>query len=221
MEYFCIPRGSTHKFNDGGPTEVHILYPKKSLLFLAYPKNPLVLFSRPKKIPDVFHRPQKITFGRNFRPKTITRTPSPPPPLHALVTNRLDYSNSIMYVLPQRQISKLQRLQNATARLALDLGKFCHITPALRQLHWMPVVKRFQFKILLLTFKSIHGLSPPYISELINVKSESSYSLRSNNNTVLQYPQQKILATHGARSFALLPCISGTARYYQKRCFAE
>ena len=116
------------------------------------------------------------------------------------VTNRLDYCKSHMYGLPQRQISKLQRVQNAAARLALDLSKFCHITPALRQLHWLPVVKRIQFKILLLTFKSIHGLSPPYVSELINV-----ISLRSNNNTVLQYPQQKILATLGARSFACCP----------------
>ena len=71
-----------------------------------------------------------------------------------------------MYGLPQCQISKLQRVQNAAARIALDLCKFCHITPSLRQLHWLPVVKQIQFKILLLTFKAIHGLSPPYISEL-------------------------------------------------------
>ena len=84
----------------------------------------------------------------------------------------------------------------------LQLALLCHITPALRQLHCLPVVKRIQFKILLLTFKSIHGLSPPYFSELINVKPESSYSLCSNNNTVLRYPQQKILTTLGARFFA-------------------
>ena len=52
-----------------------------------------------------------------------------------------------MYGLTQHQVSKLQRLQNAAARLALDLSKFCHITPALRQLHWLPVVKRIEFKI--------------------------------------------------------------------------
>ena len=122
--------------------------------------------------------------------------------IHVFVTTRLDYCNSLMYSFPQRQIWKLQGLQNAAACLALDLSKFCHITPALCQLHWLPVVKRIQIKILLLTFKSIHGLSPPYISVLINVKPKSSYSLCSNNNTVPQYPQQKILATLGACSFA-------------------
>ena len=107
-----------------------------------------------------------------------------------------------MYTLPQRQFSKSQRLQNIAARLALYLNKFCHITPALRQLHWLAVLKRIQFKILPLTLKSIRGLSPLYINELINVKTKSSNSLCSNNNTVLQYLQQKILATLGARFFS-------------------
>ena len=75
--------------------------------------------------------------------------------IHAFVLSLLDYCNSLMYGLPQCQISKLQRVQNAANRIALDLCKFCHITPALRQLHWLPVVKRIQFKILLLTFKAI------------------------------------------------------------------
>ena len=111
---------------------------------------------------------------------------------------------SNFYGLPQCQISKLQREQNAASRIALDLCKFCHITPVLRQLHWLPVVKQIQFKILLLTscFKAIHGLSPPYISELITVKPKSTYGLRSNNSTPLQPPTQKMLAKLGARSFA-------------------
>ena len=102
----------------------------------------------------------------------------------------------------QCQISKLQRVQKAAARIALDLSKFCHTTPALRQFHWLPIVKRILFKILLLSFKAIHGLSPPYISELITVKPKSTYGLRSKNSTLLLAPTQKMLPTLGARSFA-------------------
>ena len=66
-------------------TTSEFVYPKKSLLFLTYPqtslssffatqKNPSVFFVT-QKIPGVFHRPKKITFGQNFRPKKIIRTP--------------------------------------------------------------------------------------------------------------------------------------------------
>ena len=78
--------------------------------------------------------------------------------IRAVVTSRFDYCNSLMHGLPQCQISKLRSVQNVAARIALDLSNFSHITPALRQLHWLPVVKRIQFKILLLTFKAIRGL---------------------------------------------------------------
>ena len=122
--------------------------------------------------------------------------------IDVFVIGWLDYYNSVMYGLPQWRISKLQGIQNPTAHIALDLSKFCHITPALRQLNWLPDVKRIQFKILLLPFKAIHSLSPPYISELISVKPKSTYGLRSNNSNLLPPPTQKMLPTLGARFFA-------------------
>ena len=122
--------------------------------------------------------------------------------IHAFVTGQLDYYNSLMYGLMQCQISKLQRIRNAATRIALDLSKFCHIIPALQQLHWLPVVKRIQFKILLLTFKvftvSLHATSVNFIS----VKPKSTYGLCSNNSTLLLPPSQKMLPTLGAHSFA-------------------
>ena len=56
--------------------------------------------------------------------------------------------------------------------------------------------------MLLLTFKAIDGLSPPYISELITVRHKSTYGLGSNNSTLLLPPTQNMLPTLGARSFA-------------------
>ena len=77
----------------------------------------------------------------------------------------------------------------------MDVRKYSHITPVLRELHWLPVHARIHFKVLLLTFKAIHGLAPSYIQYLIKVKPRSSYSLRSNNGPLLQPPKKKMLVT--------------------------
>ena len=44
------------------------------------------------------------------------------------------YTN-LLYGLPKEQIAKMQRVQNAAARLVMDIGKYSHIAPALYELH--------------------------------------------------------------------------------------
>ena len=57
------------------------------------------------------------------------------------------------------------------------------------------------FALVILIFKAIHGLAPPYISDLITVKPKSSNNLRSNSSLLLEPPKEKMLSTLGARSF--------------------
>ena len=66
-------------------------------------------------------------------------------PIHAFITSRLDYCNALLYGFPKEQIAKLQRVQNAAARLIMDIGKYSHITLALYELHWLPVPARIHF----------------------------------------------------------------------------
>ena len=105
--------------------------------------------------------------------------------IHAIVTSRLDYCNGLLCGVPECQIKKLQRVTNASARLIYCVPKFCHITPILKELHWLPVRARIEFKILLITFKAIKGLAPKYLSDLIEILQMSSYNLLRNNNGIL------------------------------------
>jgi len=73
----------------------------------------------------------------------------------AFVFSRLDYCNAILSGLPMTTIASLQRVQNAATRLVLGLSGSDYVCPALKELHWLPVVCRIKFKLALVMF-TIH-----------------------------------------------------------------
>ena len=122
--------------------------------------------------------------------------------VHAFISSRLDYCNGLLYGLLDCLLNKLQRVQNACARLIFREQKFCHVTPLIKELHWLPIKYRIEFKILLITFKILNFLAPTYLSSFISLRLPSKYNLRnSSDNLLLSYPRFKSKATPGDRSF--------------------
>ena len=119
--------------------------------------------------------------------------------VHAFITARIDYCNSLLVGLPDASISRLQRIQNIAARLVVGAHKHDHITPILHQLHWLPVKYRIDFKVLLLTYRALHGTAPEYLSLLIECH-EPSRQLRSSSQNLLVMPKFR-LKHYGERSF--------------------
>ena len=83
----------------------------------------------------------------------------------SIVMSRLDYSNGVFYGLPKCTVSGLQRVQNSAARLVTQerLRYYDYISRALIGLHWLPVDKRVEHKLLLYTYMALHDLAPGYL----------------------------------------------------------
>ena len=120
--------------------------------------------------------------------------------VHAFVTSKLDSCNSLLFGLPDRELMKIQRVQNTAARLLLRVSRREHITPALESLHWLPIHQRCVYKILLITFKALKGKAPAFITDLLYLH-KPSRRLRSSSECLLQVGKSST-KFYGDRSFA-------------------
>ena len=131
----------------------------------------------------------------------------------SFVLSRLDYCNSLFAGLPASTLAPLQRVQNAAARLVLGLKWSDHITPALKELHWLPIKQRIQYKLSILVHKGLHHQSPEYLTELFEYISDipALSCLRSASDNQLNVPRSRLkfgersLSIAGARQWNSLP----------------
>ena len=86
--------------------------------------------------------------------------------INSLVVSCLDYCNALFYGISERLLHQLQVIQNAAAKVITGKYKYDHIENDLSDLHWLSVKKRVLFKIGLLGFKSLIGLSPQYLQDM-------------------------------------------------------
>ena len=120
--------------------------------------------------------------------------------VQALVISHLDFCNELYIGLPEKDIACLQRVQNFAAKTILKRAKYDSATESLYKLHWLPISKRIEYKIIITVFKCLQGCAPEYLSNMINVKQNYNYNLRSSLSINLSVPRYKY-KTFGQRSF--------------------
>ena len=126
--------------------------------------------------------------------------------VHSTVLSILDNGNATYGGLTATQLNSLQKVQNAAVRFIYGLyGKERrqHISPYLKELHFLPVCYRIYYKIALLTFKSLNNLAPNYISDMITPRKVSSYGSRKNDDPFLLVvpPTPRYSKTYGAFTY--------------------
>ena len=120
--------------------------------------------------------------------------------VHAFITSRLDYGNSLLYGTPDYHLARLQRIFNTAARILTLTPLSVDIIYVLHSLHWLPVKQRINYKILLLTFRALNGMAPAYLSDLLHFYSPAK-NLRSAEKQLLVVPPT-FMKTAGDRAFS-------------------
>ena len=106
--------------------------------------------------------------------------------VHAFITSRLDFCNSVFYRLPDNLISRIQTVQNSCAKCLTGKKKYDSATQARIELHWLPIRARASFKILVFAHKVVHQSdnAPAHLSSAFTTTKHSRITQFNCDNTL-------------------------------------
>jgi hypothetical protein len=119
----------------------------------------------------------------------------------SLVLSRLDYGNATLAGIPAHLLQRLQSVMNAGARLIFSSSRFDHVTPLLRQLHWLKAPQRIEFKLAVLVYKCLHGSAPSYLVDELRQLGDVEPRRRLRSASSSLAVRRTRLSTVGDRAF--------------------
>ena len=101
-----------------------------------------------------------------------------------------------------KSLHRLEMVQRSAAGIVMQIrrGDRQSMTTILQRLHWLPVKKRIEYKILVLVHKAIYEGQPVYLASLLNQHTPKR-CLRSSSGLLLDVPRIN-LERFGRRAFA-------------------
>ena len=112
----------------------------------------------------------------------------------SIVGSRLDYCNSLLHGMTQKNFSRLQTVQNNLARAVCQASWTADAVELRRSLHWLPIRQRTTYKLAVITYKACTNNTPPYLSSTIE-KLVPARTLRSSVALQLRPPKAAKSAT--------------------------
>ena len=127
----------------------------------------------------IYFQLKTIGSVRNYLTKAAAKTL-----VTTLILFQLDYCNAILSGLPAEKLSKLQVLQNQAAKLITKQKKSVHVTPILKELHWLPVKERIKYKTAVFCFKCLNDTAPLYLKQFLELYNPTR-ALRSSTDKLI------------------------------------
>ena len=124
--------------------------------------------------------------------------------VRSLVISHFDYCNLLLITLPECHLEKLSKLQRKSFRIIFNLPRFSHDSiTKMKILHWLPIIYRIKYKLLITVHNAIHNGYPTYLSDLLEVTSH-----QRSQRPIHEF---KLITSHhntntGHRSFSASAC---------------
>ena len=88
------------------------------------------------------------------------------------------------------------------AKLVLDKRKFDSATQCLKELHWLPIHLRVDFKIAVIVFKCLHNQAPDYVKDMLQRRTWRRITHSASDQHLLVVSDTK-RKTFAERSFSV------------------
>ena len=103
--------------------------------------------------------------------------------VHSVVSSKLDYCNVILFGINKDVMNRLQKVQNAAARLIYKLPKHSSVSQIIRELHWLRIDERIVYKILVIVFKHFCCISPDNLHKILQIDNAETRHLKLEHFT--------------------------------------
>ena len=120
-----------------------------------------------------------------------------------LVLSRLDYCNAVLSGLPSATLDPLLRVFNAAVCLVAGRVPRNHVTKQMKELHWLPIIYRINFKLCLMMHAAVNGQCPLYIRDIVHPLSTLPERNRLREAASGQFDIPRTRTVFGERAFSV------------------